>query len=588
MSTITKEEYDKIPEHRIGVFVDFLNLSNEICEVEKKKMLYTTYIPTSTSKTKSIDPGIFPTKKCNDSEKENKPQNQKNKENIPFKEGGQASVSKKPKFNLKILRSAPISAKKQKLNLDDDDSMDIDTYTPKVLPPTTMSNFPSIAQSPVTLIKLQMSSIPESYFNYDKVLTFFLKFSLKEAKSNPDKSFTLNPNQPLPSPIIISLLDFPSHLNELKCLVPAQHLSKNTNDILVHSPIDISGITCPRLMLLPRLTPLTRCFSSTKVSFQRYIINYGPGDITHIVIPRTFGLSLPQFISLKNLRELLVKNRIEFYDFVQSKGDVVIIQAKNYHYSFVTSETDVIAVNWSVLRNDINSIEAAMNNDDKVPMLTTLVKYANRDILKIQPSVMMLIMEELNRQINTISAIHSLNEHIGVKQQFNKINVNICTHCYKEIFNYYGVVNSSPLCVNCYMKLNIKQRILFYKYSETDLRYLYNRISFFLKNKGRDEREMKQPQSCFDTKNEEHIDMSEIMKVTYPASEFSFIPDMTDDIDHLSRVAKGLVFLCDPNATQRDVRDYEKIRNEEMYIDYESVFGNERRFSPDINKRKSE
>ena len=82
--------------------------------------------------------------------------------------------------------------------------------------------------------------------------------------------------------------------------------------------------------------------------------------------------------------------------------------------------------------------------------------------------------------------------------------------------------------------------------------------------------------------------MSEINKVMYPASEFVFIPDMTNDIDHLSRVAKGLLFLCDSNAKQRDIFDYDKVMSEDIYIDYETVFGNERRFSPDITQRKSE
>ena len=593
MSTLTKEAYDKIPEQRIKIIVDFPNLSEDARDAEKKKMLYTTYIPTSTSPTKSIDLSIFPTKNSNESEKEyilNKlRQNQKNKENLPFKQAGQASVSKKPKFNIKILRSAPLSAKKQKLNLDED-SMDIDIEapTPKILPPTTMSNFPSIAQSPVTIIKLQMSpgSMLKSNFNYSNVLSFLRNAPVKEATANSGKVITLKNNIPPNTPILMSLLDCPLHLNELKCLIPAQHLSKNKNDILVHSPIDIGGITCPRLMVLPKHTPLSRCFSSTKVSFQRYIINFGPGDITHIVIPRTSAIELPQLISLKNLRELLVKNRKEYYDFFQSKGDVVIIQANTYHYSFVKSETDVIAVNWSVLRNDSNSIEAAWNNKDNVPMMTTLVKYANKEIGKIEPSVRMLIMEELNREFKEMNDIHSKNKRIGVKQMAK--NVNLCTRCYKDLFNYYAVVNSSPLCINCYMHLDIKKRIIFYKYREEDLRYLYKRLSFFTENKTNDKSELELPQSCFQAIESEPINMSEINKVMYPASEFVFIPDMTNDIDHLSRVAKGLHFLCDSNAKQRDIFDYDKVMSEDIYIDYETVFGNERRFSPDITQRKSE
>ena len=38
---LSKEEYDKIPEQRIKVIVDFPNLSEDARDAEKKKILYT-------------------------------------------------------------------------------------------------------------------------------------------------------------------------------------------------------------------------------------------------------------------------------------------------------------------------------------------------------------------------------------------------------------------------------------------------------------------------------------------------------------------------------------------------------------------
>ena len=51
MSAITKEEYDKLPDTNIRVYVDFSDLSEEEYEAEKKKIFYTTHIRKPKQKT---------------------------------------------------------------------------------------------------------------------------------------------------------------------------------------------------------------------------------------------------------------------------------------------------------------------------------------------------------------------------------------------------------------------------------------------------------------------------------------------------------------------------------------------------------
>ena len=72
MSAITKEEYDKLPDTNIRVYVDFSDLSEEEYEAEKKKIFYTTHIRKPKQKTsvkKEIE--IPSTKVYKESEKEN-------------------------------------------------------------------------------------------------------------------------------------------------------------------------------------------------------------------------------------------------------------------------------------------------------------------------------------------------------------------------------------------------------------------------------------------------------------------------------------------------------------------------------------
>ena len=82
--------------------------------------------------------------------------------------------------------------------------------------------------------------------------------------------------------------------------------------------------------------------------------------------------------------------------------------------------------------------------------------------------------------------------------------------------------------------------------------------------------------------------MSIINKVLYPASDFIFNANKIDDIDSLYRVSKHLLFLADNDCKPIDIFDYDKIVNDDMYIDYELLSGNDNqgRFSPTLMARK--
>ena len=610
MSAITKEEYDKLPDTNIRVYVDFSDLSEEEYEAEKKKIFYTTHIRKPKQKTsvkKEIE--IPSTKVYKESEKENVNkkmlQVKRKKENVPAEEGSKASGKSNIKSLMRLSQSAPVRVKKPNIHLNDDDmDIDMEDNIPKVIPPTTLLDFPPLAQSAVTIIKSKISSemMLESNFKYVKVTNLLKNIPLKEAKPHSNKIITLEEDKG-ESPILLNLSEYPSHINELKSTIPAQYFPKGNNDLLIHCPIDISGINTPRLMYLPKYTPLAQCFPSNKVSFQRYIINYGPGDITHIIIPKTSQIHLPQFTSLTKLRQLLTSNQNEFYDFIQSPGDVVIVQPEHYHYAFVTSDTGLIAVNWSRMGYDINSIESSLDNDDKVPITTTLVKLLNRQMFEMDPTVTKIVMDKLNKTLkerNNIIAVMDVleKERITKKKQPNGINANTCSHCYNEIFNYYSIVHSSPLCLNCYLNGKEKSnRIIFYKFDDEDINTLYRRMNYLLEKQYQIREQkvnkeeytiMKSPQDCFDSINGEHIDMSIINKVLYPASDFIFNANKIDDIDSLYRVSKHLLFLADNDCKPIDIFDYDKIVNDDMYIDYELLSGNDNqgRFSPTLMARK--
>ena len=610
MSAITKEEYDKLPATDINVYVDFSDLSEEEYEAEKKKIFYTSHIQKPKQKTFVKKEKEIPTTKVyKESEKENVNktmlQVKRNKENVPVEEGSKASGKSNFKSLKRLSQSAPVRVKQPNIHLNDDDmDIDMEDNKPKVIPPTTVLDFPPVAQSAVTIIKSKVSSemMLESNFKYEKVTTLLKQIPLKEAKPHSSKVITLDEDKG-ESPVMMSLAEYQSHINELKSIIPAQHFPKGNNDLLIHCPIDISGITTPRLMFLPKYTPLVQCFSSNKVSFQRYIINYGPGDITHIVIPKTSQIHLPQFASLTKLRQILTLNQNEFYDFVQSPGDVIIVQPEHYHYAFVTSENGLIAVNWSRMGYDINSIESSLDNDDKVPITTTLVKLLNEKMFEMDPTVTKIVMDKLNKTLkerNNITAVRDVleRERITKKKQPDGVNANTCSHCYNEIFNYYAIVHSSPLCLNCYLNGKEKEhRIIFYKFDDNDINTLYRRMNYLLEKQYQIREQkvnkeeysiMKNKQNCFDSINGEHIDMSLINKVLYPASEFIFNDNKMDDIDSLYRVSKHLLFLADSEYKPTDIFDYDKIVNDDMYIDYELLSGNDNqgRFSPTLMARK--
>lgn len=365
----------------------------------------------------------------------------------------------------------------------------------------------------------------------------------------------------------INLKESP-YLNELMNMIPLLHRPKEGNDILKFSSYSISGINVPSIVVLLKGMSLSNYFTQREVAFRRYIINFGESPIRHIIIPFTPN-DPPLFDfsgSFEEIGERLQRKEIKYYDFIQAKGDVVIVEPMSYHIA--ESFGNTVFATWSrlELNRQIDMLAPILFNH-RIPVFPCYIKFANEHLSEMTKDV------RLN--LSYLLEAHLLRtEHCNVRNKRyepDSIDINFCKICHMEIFNLYYNINGSFCCHGCYdalkpnlNEINIMPSSFYFKYDSFELVNLINRL--------RGNQQL--PNEYFIKYFKRKDKMRDYGSFSY------YYPDI-NDIDEVSKVSPNLVWLVyNSEPTEEDIKaifDYEKQTGID-YIDFESIFEYNPRF----------
>lgn len=662
MSKLSKEEFSKFKNSEINVYIGFSDLSEDEYEYEKRRLFYEKDDKKEKNKKekykkendkKKLNKSIerIPIKKEYDKKNNNLLSQKRKKENYsrsPVKSPVSPSKSiplnkitpqnKKlikgnnlkeiSKNNSKItsptkIKPDPLATREKQACSPKKSSLPLPKETFS-LPVQIVSSFPTLEskteQHSCYLVKdfIRPQSTAKSFYEYQTLLSMIRPLGLKHLSSNKkvflDDVSSKYDNSQIKNTIIVNLNNFPSHLKELKNIVPNIHYPKSKFDILKYSSTDISGINVPRLMIIPPKTSLLKCFRSQAVQFRRYFLNFGPGTLSHIVIPKSQispVISLiPQGMSTDKFRKELIDNKITFYEFDQLEGDACVVEPGSIHYIKTGSAASVVT-NWCIMKCELPDLVHALEQvkQKKIPLITLLIKMINSELFDIEePKIVKLCIEEITKYLAENNDINKLKdflmrEKIGVIKQIPSMNANFCDICGKEILNYYSIVGTENkyriFCLNCYSANYAKgigsmegehHKMIFYKYEEKDIDLLFKRMNYFLTNifhikdlkysGNEDIKKYMKPQECFFDIAGDEIKFDTVNKIKNE-DDFVFSHPFVNEIDDVYKVSKFLIPLVDKDQKSYKVFDYNE-KTKQAYTDYENVNGegNEARFSP--------
>ena len=651
MSKITKDEMMFFTNPDINIYIGFSDLSEDEYEQEKKRINYSMHSLHKHLNERELSQG----KK----HKKLKKQTTSIENEIDINEEIDiqlTSVSKHKKQNEYLEQNIKHERKKQNISLQDDNHINNDTSNFFTLSngikikfkQNLLKNITTYTTFPESLSKsnnlhtshedsftvpncVPHSTISKSPFYYQSIM-HLLQTQSEYTSITDTTSHNINTNDIISNTnsttdiIFLSLNNHPLLFSSLHNIIPLQCRPKSQHDLLKYSPIDISGINIPRLIISPHNTNLTNCFYDCNCTqFKRIFINFGPGDLIHFTLRKeninNFHLNLDNLLT-KNEEELISffnSKHIEFTYHIQHKGDITLIENGVIHIpitAYSTYDTTIIA-HWSYFTNQLRDIETALKHQQTFPSLNTVPLYIT---LTKMINTEMITNEQLD--INIIKTIHReltpyLNEHNDIKKHYdfmitNKIsqyqqplnsNITFCDHCQNEIYNYYNISMISNNgnetlrvihCLSCYIRnyeclSGNTKGILLYKFTEDEINTLFERMNLIISNKKHNALSLiNQNQQCFDIIKGDNFDytvLSSIDKVNDYLYENVYNNDY-GDVDMISRFLIPNRECIDEKNSVLNIKTKLGEKEVSHYIEYENIIEDGNRFSPMNHPRR--
>ena len=247
-------------------------------------------------------------------------------------------------------------------------------------------------------------------------------------------------------------------------------------------------------------------------SFTSNIINNNENDnnIYHIIIPRNniekidFNLNEEM-----NLNDLLEKINCEYYFYKQNPGELLIVEPGSIHLSYYKKtnnykqDKNYLLMFWNKMDiysfSDYMTLKKTCINEKykNFPILTMLFNLINRKMEYLSGDCINIIREiynDMDSYENINKYIKDINDNNISFHNLFLNNVDICSICQQEIFNFYAYYkekeendvfnyknkNGCFLCINCAYKkkyFSIPKSIIFFKYPKDELEYFVNKIS---------------------------------------------------------------------------------------------------------------
>ena len=645
MTKITKDEMKFFTNPDINIYIGFSDLSEDEYEQEKKRINYSTHNlhkhPTEREQVSSQS------KK----QKKLKKQTTSIENEIDINEEIDIQLLSSPKHNVKQERKKPNTAIHDDSVYNDNDNTNFFTLSTGIQIKcnsnlikniTTYTTFPeslskSKNTSPTTTTTTSLyedsftvpnciphTTISKSPFDYQSIM--HLLQSQNEYTSITDTSSSIiNTNNIISTAstslttsdiVFLSLNNHPLLFSSLHNIIPLQCRPKSQHDMLKHSPLDISGINIPRLIISPHNTNLTHCFyDCTYTQFKRIFINFGPCDIIHFTLRKehinNYHLNLNTLLtkSEEDLITFFNARNIEFTYHIQRKGDITLIEAGVIHIpltAYSVHNTSILA-HWAFFPNQLRDIEIALKHQqtspslNMVPLYITLTKMINTEMITnthVDISVIKTIHRELTPYLNEHNDIKKYYEFmitnkISLYQQPSTSNIAFCDYCQNEIYNYYNIsafsVSTTETikvihCLTCYIRHyehlsgNTKD-ILLYKFTEDDINNLFERMNLLISNK---KHNALSNQQCFDIIKGDNFDytaLTAVDKVNAYVYENVYNNDY-GDVDMISRFLIPNREYADDKSSVLNIKTKNGENEVSHYIEYENIIEDVKRFSP--------
>ena len=290
---------------------------------------------------------------------------------------------------------------------------------------------------------------------------------------------------------------------------------KGEKDLLKYCPLEIPGLNLPKIMNIEcninEGIELTKLYNLFKVKnyqnqFRRFILNISNDvDIYNIIIEKNYASKISSIKKVNNI-EYFKSLNIPFYNFIQKPGETLIIEPGSIHISYVKNKNKDDLINaqivyWSnsIYDNykDLNYVLELNNEKNVFPLISTIIKMVNENLLQLSLSSIKNIQYYLQKVI--IEENKLLKDYFNEKKfckYYHKDIIN-CNECHKELINYYTFINKKKvICPKCFYNYSIE--IIFYKYEEEDINTLLKRIGKAGANIEKEEKSfIKNIQECF-------------------------------------------------------------------------------------------
>ena len=310
-----------------------------------------------------------------------------------------------------------------------------------------------------------------------------------------------------------------------------QKLKPDNNNILRYFPTQYSGINNFGFMNINAynnedtihfITPLFKDSTNNYIlKFRKYILNLSSftsninnndndNNIYHIIIPKDNITKIDINLNEEmNLNVLLGKINCEYYFYKQIPGELLIVEPGSIHLSYYKKtnnykqDKNYLLMFWNKMNiNSFHDYTTLKDNCKKekykyFPILTMLFNLINKKMKYLSGDCIKIIREiynDIDSYENINKYIKEINDNNISFHNLFLNNVDICSICQQEIFNFYVYYkekeendifkcknkNGCFLCINCAYKkkyFSIPKSVIFFKYPKNELESFVNKIS---------------------------------------------------------------------------------------------------------------
>jgi hypothetical protein len=206
--------------------------------------------------------------------------------------------------------------------------------------------------------------------------------------------------------------------------------------------------------------------------------------------------------------EYFLKHKLKCIYGIQQPGDIMVVGPGCIHW--VRSRGFSLHTSWNFCTKDAAQLRCCYDRykinirnqiRNLVPLMTLFVDLANFELNNLDLDALQFINETLRVELEIAQGDFTQLREDTTKQftllkEYNHLESLVCDYCYRETFFYWGLCKNCDeakkegyhlsMCIPCfnihYGKCKTTSYIIYYKYENSDIEKLFNRIERRLKN----------------------------------------------------------------------------------------------------------